>query len=432
MYLCAIFTWSHFTKHFASTAKLDNIIISYHLEEWDCIIIMVNSATNKSSTSPESSPVGLLDFIVIMVNSATIKPSTTSPESSPVGLLEEFCIPTTTAEKPASEEMTGIARSGKWIESMKTMLNISANSTSVEAETRDEENHDTMRGRVCDKEHPKREMRDDGAEPLKLNIVKDAAASTVESIKGYIDWWLQRNQSENNCTIEYEGIVYRATSTDVRCRTNNDSEQRRSCSSTDREVFRADDGDDGDLVRDDQSQRSKSCMLLLDDRVTVPNTLTRTKHRPKLIGHHDSILGMMLRCTPNWRGDMSNMSSESTKSNTSKKSTKSNTVKKSNRSERSAENMASIESKGSVMSDEDDVASSAPVDLAKENEGKLLPELLESVVVSLDKKALLGMNCNDMLGEGAAIQDSVLKSEVKNLNEFDTVDLPSASNLENA
>ena len=173
-------------------------------------------------------------------------------------------------------------------------------------------------------------------------------------------------------------------------------------------------------------------MLLLDDRVTVPNTLTRTKHRPKLIGRHDSILGMMLRCTPNWRGDMSNMSSESTKSNTSKKSTKSNTVKKSNRSERSAENMASIESKGSVMSDEDDVASSAPVDLAKESEGKLLPELLESVVVSLDKKALLGMNCNDMLGEGAAIQDSVLKSEVKNLNEFDTVDLPSASNLENA
>jgi hypothetical protein len=72
--------------------------------------------------------------------------------------------------------------------------------------------------------------------------------------------------------------------------------------------------------------------------------------------------------------------------------------------------------------------------LAKENEGKLLPELLESVVVSLDKKALLGMNCNcnDMLGEGAAIQDSVLKSEVKNLNEFDKVDLPSASKLENA
>ena len=152
---------------------------------------MANSATIKSSTSPESSPVGLLDFIVIMVNSATIKPLTTSPESSPVGLLEEFCIPTTTAEKPASEEMTGIARSGKRIESMKTMLNISANSTSVEAETRDEENHDTMRGRACDKdkEHPKREMRDDGAEPLKLNIVKDAAASAVESIKGYIDWW---------------------------------------------------------------------------------------------------------------------------------------------------------------------------------------------------------------------------------------------------
>jgi len=144
-------------------------------------------------------------------------------------------------------------------------------------------------------------------------------------------------------------------------------------------------------------------MLLLDDRVTVPNTLTR--------------------------GDMSNMSSESPKSNTSKKSTKSNTVKKSNKSERSAENMASIESKGSVVSDEDDVASSAPVDLAKENEGKLLPELMESVVVSLDKKALLG---NDMLGERAAIQDSVLKSEVKNLNEFGTVDLPSASKLENA
>lgn len=55
-------------------------------------------------------------------------------------------------------------------------------------------------------------------------------------------------------------------------------------------------------------------------------------------------------------------------------------------------------------------------------------------MVSLDKKALLGMNCNcnDMLGEGAAIQDSVLKSEVKNLNEFDKVDLPSASKLENA
>jgi hypothetical protein len=324
--------------------------------------------------------------------------------------------------------MTGIARSGKWIESMKTMLNISVNSTSVEAETRDEEKHDTMRGRVRDKEHPKREMRDDGAEPLKLNIVKDAVASAVESIKGDIDWWLQSNQSENNWTIEDEGIVHRATSTDVRRRTNNDSEQRRSCSSADREVFRANDGDDGDLVRDDQSQRSKSCMLLLDDRVTVPNTLTR--------------------------GDMSNMSSESTKSNTSKKSTKSNTVKKSNKSERSAENMASIESKGSAgrrrgagrrrrrstasrrrrRSDEDDVASSAPVDLAKENEGKLLPELLESVVVSLDKKALLGMNCNcnDMLGEGAAIQDSVLKSEVKNLNEFDKVDLPSASKLENA
>ena len=365
---------------------------------------MVNSATIKSSTSPESSPVGLLDCIVIMVNSATIKPSTTSPESSPVGLLEEFCIPTTTAEKPASEEMTGIARSGKWIESMKTMLNIlSANSTSVETETRDEENHDTMRGRVCDKEHPKREMRDDGAEPLKLNIVMDAVASAVESIKGDIDWWLQRNQSENNWTIEDEGIVHRATSTDVRRRTNNDSEQRRSCSSADREVFRANDGDDGDLVRDDQRQRSKSCMLLLDDRVTVPNTLTR--------------------------GDVSNMSSESPKSNTSKKSTKLSTVKKSNKSERSAENMASIESKGSVVSDEDDVASSAPVDLAKENEGKLLPELMESVVVSLDKKALLG---NDMLGERAAIQDSVLKSEVKNLNEFDTVDLPSASKLENA
>ena len=392
-----------YTKHFASTSKLDGIL-SYHLEEGDCIVIMVNSATIKSSKSPESSPVGLLDCIVIMVNSATIKPSTTSPESSPVGLLEEFCIPTTTAEKPASEEMTGIARSGKWIESMKTMLNIlSANSTSVETETRDEENHDTMRGRVCDKEHPKREMRDDGAEPLKLNIVMDAVASAVESIKGDIDWWLQRNQSENNWTIEDEGIVHRATSTDVRRRTKNDSEQRQSCSSADREVFRANDGDDGDLVRDDQRQRSKSCMLLLDDRVTVPNTLTR--------------------------GDMSNMSSESPKSNTSKKSTKLSTVKKSNKSERSAENMASIESKGSVVSDEDDVASSAPVDLAKENEGKLLPELMESVVVSLDKKALLG---NDMLGERAAIQDSVLKSEVKNLNEFDTVDLPSASKLENA
>ncbi len=164
-------------------------ILSYHLEEGDCIVIMVNSATIKSSKSPESSPVGLLDCIVIMVNSATIKPSTTSPESSPVGLLEEFCIPTTTAEKPASEEMTGIARSGKWIESMKTMLNIlSANSTSVEAETRDEENHDTMRGRVCDKEHPKREMRDDGAEPLKLNIVMDAVASAVESIKSRDTW----------------------------------------------------------------------------------------------------------------------------------------------------------------------------------------------------------------------------------------------------
>ena len=400
---------SHFTihtKHFASTSKLDDIL-SYHLEEGDCIVIMVNSATIKSSTtSPESSPVGLLDCIVITVNSASTESSTISPESSPVGLLEEFCIPTTTAEKPASEEMSGIARSGKWIESMKTMLNISANSTSVEAETRDEENHDTMWGRVCEKEHPKQEMRDDGAEPLKLNIVKDAVASAVVSIKGDIDWWLQRNQSDNNWTIEDEGIVHRATSTDVRRRTNNDSEQRRSCSSADREVFRANDGDDGDLVWDDQSQRSKSCRPLLDDRVTVPNTLTR--------------------------GDMSNMISESTKSNTSKKSTKSNTVKKSNKSERSAENMASIESKGSDMFDEDDVALSAPVDLAKENEGKHLPELLESVVVSLDKKALLGMNCNDMLGEGAAIQDSVLKSEVKNLNEFDTVDLPSASKLENA
>jgi hypothetical protein len=86
------------------------------------------------------------------------------------------------------------------------------------------------------------------------------------------------------------------------------------------------------------------------------------------------------------------MKSTNTKLNTSKKSTKSNTGRESSKSKRLAKNMVLVESKVLVMSNEDDAASASPVHLAKKNEIMLLPEMLELVEVSFDKKALLDMN----------------------------------------
>ena len=155
-----------------------------------------------------------------------------------------------------------------------------------------------------------------------------------------------------------------------------------------------------------------------------------------------------------------NMRNKSTKSNTRKESTKSNRF-------RITESMASMKSKGPAVST---VASTAPVDLSVKKSGsgswnspfkgalstyaskmvsmeykgsvtikkevaaseiKPPSEVLESVDDFSVKKPSLGVNRDEMVAKVSAIQDGVIKGEVKNLSEFDIMDNPPAAKLKN-
>lgn len=155
--------------------------------------------------------------------------------------------------------------------------------------------------------------------------------------------------------------------------------------------------------------------------------------------------------------------------NTRKESTKSNTRKESNKSNRFrfTESMASMKSKGPTVST---VPSTAPVDRSVKKNGngswkspfkgasstlaskmvsmeskgsamikkevvasKIKPpsEVLESVDDLSVEKPSLGENRDEMVAQGSAIQEGVIKSKVKNLSEFDIV-APIASEVKKA
>ena len=150
---------------------------------------------------------------------------------------------------------------------------------------------------------------------------------------------------------------------------------------------------------------------------------------------------------------------KSNKNNTRKESTKSNTRKESNKSNRFrfTESMASMKSKGPTVST---VPSTVTVDrsvkkngngswkspfkgasstlaskmVSMESKGSAMikkevvaseikppSEVLESVDDLSVEKPSLGENRDEMVAQGSAIQEGVIKSEVKNFSEFDIV-----------
>ena len=160
------------------------------------------------------------------------------------------------------------------------------------------------------------------------------------------------------------------------------------------------------------------------------------------------------------KSNKNNMRNKSTKSNTRKESTKSNRF-------RFTESMALMKSKGPAVST---VASAAPVDrsvkksangswdspfkgasstlaskmTSMESKGSAMikkevvaseikppSEVLESVDNRSVKKPSLSVDRDEMVAKGSAIQDGVIKREVRNLSEFDIVDNPPAARLKN-
>ena len=87
----------------------------------------------------------------------------------------------------------------------------------------------------------------------------------------------------------------------------------------------------------------------------------------------------------------SGMTMNTEKGNMSAKSNQSNKSQKSTKSENSAKSMSTGNSKGLVMSNKDDVAAAAPVDLAaKDNKIDPMSEMLEPVDVSLEESIMPG------------------------------------------
>ena len=126
-------------------------------------------------------------------------------------------LPYLTAEKPASKKVTGMARtrSCEWIGSMHIGTggmrcrsrtdppHYWARTSSAEA--RDEGQDDTTPVRVGDDEHPKREMCD-GAEPSMLHVVKEAIISAAPLV------WTEKVNGNESCPMVDKGSVESAMS----------------------------------------------------------------------------------------------------------------------------------------------------------------------------------------------------------------------------